>query len=66
MCHQLGFSREAWYGTTTPSLSITAPIPFLLDDVVCDGDEEELLDCDNAGRGVSNCRSTEHAGVGCY
>ena len=65
LCRQLGFSGNTPHGNTTPSLTITKPTAFLLDDVVCDGDEDELLDCDHADRGVNDCQATEHAGVRC-
>ena len=40
-------------------------IPALLDDVVCDGDEAELLDCEHSGRGESDCGISQSVGVTC-
>jgi len=62
-CKQLGLSGGAvqtdivWIGWP--------PLLFLLDDVVCDGTEDTLLDCGHAGLGVHNCASWEYAGVSC-
>ena len=63
-CRQLGYSSGGtahgdivWIGY--PSLL------FLLDEVGCDGTEDNLLECDHAGRGVHNCTSWEYAGVTC-
>ena len=62
-CRQLGFAGGAPItrinGITYP------PIYFLLDEVVCDGTEDKLLDCDHAERGVHDCTATEYAGVFC-
>ena len=53
-----------------PYTGLNAPtdrrLLFLLDDVVCDGNEESLLDCDHAGRGLNDCSNlNEYAGVAC-
>ena len=53
-----------------PATGLSAPIDkrllFLLDDVVCRGDEESLLDCDHSGRDINDCSSlNEYAGVAC-
>ena len=65
-CKQIGFTSgvEPFF-SLSPSTTSTGPTSFLLDDVECDGDEEKLLDCEHAGRGVSNCSSVEHAGGRC-
>ncbi len=42
-----------------------SPLLFLLDDVECDGSEDNLLECSHAERGVHNCSSWEYAGVTC-
>lgn len=64
VCRQLEFAG----GTPLTQISATnvyPPIYFLLDEVVCDGTENKLLDCDYATRGVHDCTSTEYAGVIC-
>ena len=47
-------------------------LPFLLDDLICDGDESSLLDCPVAGGGLAsnalgqnNCKAEEAVGVRC-
>lgn len=63
VCRQLGFAGG------TPITQINGatypPIYFLLDEVVCDGTEDKLLDCEHAERGTHDCTSTEYAGVFC-
>ena len=63
VCRQLGFDGG------TPITRINGatypPIYFLLDEVVCDGTENKLLDCEHAERGTHDCTSTEYAGVFC-
>lgn len=39
--------------------------PILLDNVVCTGNESNLLECDHNGIGNHNCRHDEDAGVSC-
>ncbi len=63
VCRQLDFAGG------TPITQINGatypPIYFLLDEVVCDGTEDKLLDCEHAERGTHDCTSTEYAGVFC-
>jgi hypothetical protein len=63
VCRQLSFAGG------TPITQINGatypPIYFLLDEVVCDGTEDKLLDCEHAERGTHDCTSTEYAGVFC-
>ena len=40
-------------------------VPFLLDDIVCTGNESNLLQCVHSELGVHNCDSSETAGVIC-
>ena len=62
-CSQLGLTG----GTAQTNIVRIGypPLLFLLDDVDCEGTEESLLECEHAGRGVSNCSSWEYAGVSC-
>ena len=46
-------------------VTLLSDTPALLDDVDCDGEESKLIDCDHAGRGVSDCELSEAAGVTC-
>ena len=53
--------RQAYYGSP-------ADHSILLDDLVCSGNENSLLDCPrvpSAGVGVSDCSHSEDAGVRC-
>ena len=53
--------RQAYYGSP-------ADHSILLDDLVCSGNENSLLDCPrvpSAGVGVSDCSHFEDAGVRC-
>ena len=38
---------------------------YLLDDVMCDGNEASLFDCSHAGFDLHNCKLREEAGVIC-
>jgi hypothetical protein len=60
-CRQLGFSG----GVAITRISVVGAVPFLLDEVACSGTESKILDCGNAGRGVSDCAGYEYAGVTC-
>lgn len=40
-------------------------VPILLDDVICIGNEERLLDCDASDIGVHDCTHRGDAGVVC-
>lgn len=63
-CRQLGFEGGSPI-TQISATSIYPPIYFLLDEVVCDGTENKLIDCEHAERGTHDCTSTEYAGVSC-
>lgn len=40
-------------------------VPFLLDNILCRGNESNLLQCVHSGLGIHNCESSETAGVIC-
>ena len=40
--------------------------PIFLDEVVCDGNEKSLLDCNANKWGSHNCNHQEDASVSCY
>jgi len=62
-CRMLGFvaaidvKKRAFYGEGAGSI--------VLDDLLCGGGENSLLDCSNAGTNVHNCQHSEDAGVMC-
>ena len=66
VCRQLDLSGNSPSASLSPSGPF-APRSFLLDSVDCDGDEDELLDCDHGTRGVHDCSSwrPEYAEVTC-
>ena len=49
--------RRSMYGNGT--------VPFLLDNIVCLGNESNLLQCVHNGLGMHNCEPSETAGVIC-
>ena len=49
--------RSSTYGNGTS--------PILLDNLICDGSENNLTECKHNGLGVSNCGPSEIAGVIC-
>ncbi|KAJ8300514.1 hypothetical protein KUTeg_022033 [Tegillarca granosa] len=64
VCHMLGFRRggsiavsSAQYGQGTG--------PILLDDLVCSGTENSILQCRNKGWGINNCDHSEDVSVVC-
>ena len=72
-CRVLGYERsEPHAGRFRSSYFGAGTGPIWLDDLLCDGDESNLLDCPLASRrrargaiGVHNCRSGEIVGVRC-
>ena len=66
VCRKLGESGNTPSADLSSSV-ISAPRTFLLDEVVCNGDEGELLDCEHGTRGVHDCSSwrPEYAKVTC-
>ena len=38
---------------------------YILDDVDCDGDEDDIFDCDHGGVNQHDCSISEGAGVSC-
>ena len=72
-CRQMGYKREeARTGRFLKSFFGAGTGPFVLDDMMCDGNESQLLDCLVARGplastviGVHNCRKTETVGIRC-
>ena len=67
VCRQLGFSGNTPSAEGISLSRISPPRTFLLDDVVCDGGEDELLDCEHGTRGEHDCSSwnPDYAEVTC-
>ena len=63
-CRQLGFASGTAITTTYRGEENQ---PIFLDDIVCDGDETRLIDCDHQEIGVHNCLENhiEDVGVDC-
>nr|XP_034326687.1 deleted in malignant brain tumors 1 protein isoform X1 [Crassostrea gigas]XP_034326688.1 deleted in malignant brain tumors 1 protein isoform X1 [Crassostrea gigas] len=65
VCRQMGFRWGIGY-----SLAHYGPgdsgQPIYLDEVVCDGDEKSLLECNSNTWGTHNCNHQEDASVSCY
>ncbi|XP_028399552.1 uncharacterized protein LOC114522963 isoform X3 [Dendronephthya gigantea] len=63
-CRQLGYSGafKALQASQVP----TGSGPILLDDVSCTGTEPNLTSCSHLGWGISDCSSSENAGVLCF
>jgi deleted-in-malignant-brain-tumors protein 1 len=62
-CRGLGYPRALnyyYYG------HYTFPTMFLMDDLACDGTENQLWQCPFQGWGIHNCFSFEPVGVECY
>ncbi|XP_021368435.1 deleted in malignant brain tumors 1 protein-like [Mizuhopecten yessoensis] len=65
VCRQLGLK----WGMAHPLAHFgpgPAELPIVLDEVICDGSEESLLDCRTNPWGQNNCNHQEDAGVSCY
>ena len=60
VCRQLGYSD----GSAVTRIQ-GGNNNFVLDDLDCDGEEDNLLECPHIGVGIHNCQSNEHAGVTC-
>ena len=64
VCRQLGYRRATrWHDKAYFGLGIGKPI--WLDNLICDGTETRLHDCDSNGIGVNNCGHREDVGVVC-
>ena len=78
-CKQLGHTTYAEFGKTLLKLSGPSLIKtsasnsrennkFWLDDLLCEGSEDRLIECPRNGNAIGqhNCRNFEHAGAICY
>ena len=73
VCKALDYHEtERYGGRFLKSYFGPGTLPFLLDDLICDGDESSLLDCPVAGGGLAsnalgqnNCKAEEAVGVRC-
>ncbi|KAH1017730.1 hypothetical protein HUJ05_008329 [Dendroctonus ponderosae] len=64
VCKQLGYFSGAVKPTSNSYFGISKR-KFWMDDVFCDGTEEELADCRFDGWGKNDCKDSEAAGVIC-
>ncbi|XP_072051705.1 scavenger receptor cysteine-rich domain-containing protein DMBT1-like [Amphiura filiformis] len=64
VCRQLGYTEGAVEATTGARFGLGQG-PIVLDDVDCQGDESDLLDCPSPGLGMHNCGHHEDAGAIC-
>ena len=65
VCKQLGFGQGAEREATRSEFS-PEPIEIILDDMKCEGSEENLLACRHDEQiGAHNCGDSEYAGVVC-
>ena len=62
-CRSLGYPRALRYYYYE---HYTYPTNFLMDDLGCDGTENQLWECPFSGWGVHNCFSFEPVGIECY
>jgi hypothetical protein len=60
-CRQLGYQGATGYSTVTGNTD-----EFWLDDVVCNGNELRLDDCQHLAWGDDNCSASETQAVTCY
>eukprot|EP00118_Oscarella_pearsei_P024885 m.307022 g.307022 ORF g.307022 m.307022 type:complete len:605 (+) comp41827_c0_seq1:242-2056(+) len=64
VCRQLDFAGAVRY-TTGAYFGASQNSTLIMDNVACAGTEEKLQDCPFLGWGVTNCQSSEEAGVVC-
>ena len=61
-CRQLGYPEAETYVRDT---GWSSSLPIWLDDVVCDGTEDRLVECSRTDWGSHNCSHAEHVRVRC-
>ena len=64
VCRQLGFRAGALEASSRARFGRSRGL-ILLDDVSCEGDEDQLAQCTHQGLGLHNCHHGEEAGVIC-
>ncbi|KAI5739459.1 hypothetical protein M8J77_019547 [Diaphorina citri] len=68
ICRELGFkmgAAETYTYTQSSTVNGSDPLPILMDDVECIGNETSLKDCPFNGWGIHDCSPEEVAGVTC-
>ncbi|XP_026679374.1 uncharacterized protein LOC103509181 [Diaphorina citri] len=68
ICRELGFkmgAAETYTYTQSSTVNGSHPLPILMDDVECIGNETSLKDCPFNGWGIHDCSPEEVAGVTC-
>ncbi|XP_078317936.1 uncharacterized protein LOC144620594 isoform X2 [Crassostrea virginica] len=64
LCHMLGFSRTG-ASYTGSAVFGQGSGEIWLDDVICTGSEESIMQCQSNGWGVHNCGHSEDVGITC-
>ena len=63
-CRQMGFDG-AYDSDWTPRKDGSSYQTIWLDDVICTGNESQLINCNHRGLGVENCRHNDDVGIRC-
>ncbi|XP_055896643.1 deleted in malignant brain tumors 1 protein-like isoform X1 [Biomphalaria glabrata] len=65
VCHMLGYQAHGSTAVHGSRFASSPNVPFILDDVRCSGNEQNLLECYHTPWGQHNCGDGEVAGVIC-